>query len=77
MIGAAMGRRKTKDDGFRGGTNTVQRAPLPYDRAFVVQFTAETSARLERAAGRDHRYAFFLQLVRRHRGDYRSRAAYT
>ena len=52
MIAAAMGRRKTKDDGFRGGTDTGQRAILPYDRAFVVQFTAETSARLERAAGR-------------------------
>jgi hypothetical protein len=52
MIAAAMGRRKTKDDGFRGGTGTGQRATLPYDRAFVVQFTAETSNRLERAAGR-------------------------
>ena len=52
MIAAAMGRRKTKDDGFRGGTDTGQRTPLPYERAFVVQFTAETSARLERAAGR-------------------------
>ena len=52
MIAAAMGRRKTKDDGFRGGTDTAQRATLPYDRAFVVQFTAETSNRLERAAGR-------------------------
>jgi hypothetical protein len=51
MIAAAMGRRKTKDDGFRG-SDAGQRAILPYDRAFVVQFTAETSARLERAAGR-------------------------
>jgi hypothetical protein len=52
MIAAEMGRPKTKDDGFRGGMDTGQRATLPYDRAFVVQFTAETGARLERAAGR-------------------------
>ena len=52
MMATAMGRPKTKDDGFRGGTDTGQRGTLPYDRAFVVQFTAETSTRLKRAAGR-------------------------
>jgi hypothetical protein len=51
-MSTVMDRPKTRDHGFRGGTDAGQRAPLPYDKAFVVQFTAETSARLDRAAGR-------------------------
>jgi hypothetical protein len=34
------------------GRRLADRPSLPYQKAFVVQFSAETDARLERAAGR-------------------------
>lgn len=39
--------------GSQSGDDAAQRGvPLPYARAFVVQFTSETDARLEHAEGR-------------------------
>jgi hypothetical protein len=47
-----MERSKPKDSGLNERAEPAQSAALPYDKAFVVQFTAETAASLTPAAGR-------------------------
>jgi hypothetical protein len=47
-----MVRSKAKDRGPSDAAGAAQGATLPYDKAFVVQFTAETGADLAPAAGR-------------------------
>jgi hypothetical protein len=47
-----MDRPKARDSGRRERPDPAQGSALPYDKAFVVQFTAETGAGLEPAAGR-------------------------
>ena len=47
-----MDRSKSKDPGLSERADPAQHAALPYEKAFVVQFTSETGANLTPAAGR-------------------------
>jgi hypothetical protein len=49
---SGMERPRAKDRRLSERADGAQGATLPYDKAFVVQFTAETPASLDRAAGR-------------------------